>query len=133
MFSVVIYFKLHMLCAAPLYSREWWQWSLFLQYFLSFKYRFFHCRMILAALLLITSLFFFLSLIIFIVCSLKDSQNFFIQSLPMHTCFFSMLLNDDIVDIKKPDGICSLIFVVDEFLGFFLLPSIFSIKHPRST
>ena len=26
-----------------------------------------------------------------------------------------MLLNDDIINIEKPDGICSLIFYVDEF------------------
>ena len=38
------------------------------------------------------------------------------QSLPLYTsCLFSMLLNDDIVDIEKPDGLCSLIFVVNEF------------------
>ena len=38
--------------------------------------------------------------------SLKNSQNLFIQSLPLDTsCLFSMPLNDDIVDIKKPDGI----------------------------
>ena len=43
-----------------------------------------------------------------------------------------MLLNDDIVDIEKPDGICLLTFVVDEFSGLFLHPSIFSIKHSRS-
>ena len=43
-----------------------------------------------------------------------------------------MLLNDDIVDIEKPDGICSPTFVVDEFSGLFLHPSIFSIKHSRS-
>ena len=42
---------------------------------------------------------------------------------------FSMLLNEDIVDIEKPDGICSVIFVVDEFSGSFLHPSIFSIIH----
>ena len=66
-------------------------------------------------------------------CSLKDSQNFFIQFLPLHTsCLFSMLLNDDIVDIEKPDGICSLTVVVDEFSGLFLHPSIFSVKHSRS-
>ena len=41
-------------------------------------------------------------------------------------------LNDDIVDIEKPDGICSPTFVVDEFSGLFLHPSIFSIKHSRS-
>ena len=35
-----------------------------------------------------------------------------------------MLLNDDIVDIKKPDCICSLTFVVDEFSGLFLHPFI---------
>ena len=27
-----------------------------------------------------------------------------------------MVLNDHIVDIEKPDGICSLTFAVDEFL-----------------
>ena len=43
-----------------------------------------------------------------------------------------MLLNDDIVDIEKPDGICSLTVVVDEFSGLFLHPSIFSVKHSRS-
>ena len=30
-----------------------------------------------------------------------------------------MLLNDDIVDSEKPDGMCSPNFFVDEFLGFF--------------
>ena len=43
-----------------------------------------------------------------------------------------MFLNDDIVDIEKLDGICSTTFVVDEFSGLFLQPSIFSIKHSRS-
>ena len=34
------------------------------------------------------------------------------QSLPLHTsCLFSMPLNDDIVDIEKPDGICSQNFI----------------------
>ena len=28
-------------------------------------------------------------------------------------------LNEDIVDIEKPDGICSLTFVIDEFSGLF--------------
>ena len=89
--------------------------------------------MVPAAFLLITSFSFFLELIIFITCSLKDSQNFFIQSLPLYTSFlFSVLLNDDIVDIKKPDGTCSPTFVVNEFSGLFLHPSIFSIKHSRS-
>ena len=36
-----------------------------------------------------------------------------------------MLLNDDIVDIEKPEGICSPSFVADTFLGIFLYPSTF--------
>ena len=43
-----------------------------------------------------------------------------------------MLLNEDIVDIEKSDGICFLTFVVDQFSGFFIDPSIFSITHSRS-
>ena len=43
-----------------------------------------------------------------------------------------MVLNDDIVDTGKPGRICLLTFVVDEFSGLFLHPSIFSIKHSRS-
>ena len=42
-----------------------------------------------------------------------------------------MVLNDDIVDIENPDGICSPTFVVNEFSGLLLLPSIFSTKHSR--
>ena len=84
--------------------------------------------MVPASLLLTTSSFF-----IFIVCSLKNSQNFFIQSLLLYTpCLLSMYLNDDIVDIEKPDVICLLTFVVDEFWGLFSHLSIFSIKHSRS-
>ena len=41
-----------------------------------------------------------------------------------------MLLNKDIVNIK---GICSLAFVVHGFSELFLNPSIFSIRHSRST
>ena len=38
------------------------------------------------------------------------------QSLPLYIlCLFSTLLNNDIVDIAKPDGMCSLTFVVGEF------------------
>ena len=43
-----------------------------------------------------------------------------------------MFLNKDIVDIEKPDGICLLIFVADEFLELFLHPSIFSIIQLKS-
>ena len=78
-------------------------------------------------------IFLFVKLIIFIACSLKNSRNFFMQSLPVHaSCLFPMLLNEDIVDIEKPDGICSLTFVVDGFSGLFLHLSIFSIIHSRS-
>ena len=42
-----------------------------------------------------------------------------------------MLLNQNIEEIEKSDGIYLLNFVVDEFLGLFLHPSIFSINHLR--
>ena len=82
--------------------------------------------MIPTVLLLVTSFSFFLNLIDFFTCSLKDSQNFSMQSLPLYTsCLFSMPLNDDIVDIEKPDGKYLLTFVVDDFSGLFLHPSTF--------
>ena len=40
-----------------------------------------------------------------------------------------MFLNGNIVDVEKPDGICSLTFVADKISGLFLHPSMFSIKH----
>ena len=43
-----------------------------------------------------------------------------------------MLLNDDIVEIEKPDEISFLTFVVNEFSRLFLHQSIFSIKNSRS-
>ena len=43
-----------------------------------------------------------------------------------------MLLNDDIVDIEKPDGMHSPTFFVYEFSGLFLHPSLFSLKDSRS-
>ena len=43
-----------------------------------------------------------------------------------------MLLNGNIVGIENLDELCSLTFVVDEFLEFFLHPSRFSIIHSRS-
>ena len=55
------------------------------------------------------------------------------QSLPLYKlCLISILLKEDIVDIEKPDGICSLTFVVDEFSGLFLYSPIFYIMHSRS-
>ena len=53
--------------------------------------------------------------------SLKDSQKLFIQS-----------LDDDIVDIEKPDVIYSPNFVLDAFSGLFLQTSIFFVKHSIS-
>ena len=74
--------------------------------------------MIRTALLLITSFFFFLKLIVFFACSLKDSQNFFIhKTTSAYTMLIFYALNDDIVDIEKPDGICLPTFVVEEFSG----------------
>ena len=65
--------------------------------------------------------------------SLKDSKNFFMQSLPLYTsCLFSMLLNYGITYIEKLDGICSLTYVVNKFSGLLLHSLIFSIKHSRS-
>ena len=63
-----------------------------------------------------TSSFAFLKLNIFIAWFLKNSQNLFMQSLLLYiSCLFSILLKEVIVDIEKPDGMCSLTFVVDEF------------------
>ena len=47
----------------------------------------------------------------------------------MNMFFFSMNLNEDIVDIEKTDGICSLTFDVDQFAVLILHPSIFSIIY----
>ena len=83
--------------------------------------------------LLVASFFFFLKLIIFLACSFKDLQNYFKQSLPLYTLYlFPISLNDDIVDIEQPDRICSPILVLDELLGLFLHPAVFSIKDSRS-
>ena len=43
-----------------------------------------------------------------------------------------MSLNDNIVDIEKPYGICSLSSAEDDFSGLFLHPPLFTIKDPRS-
>ena len=44
-----------------------------------------------------------------------------------------MLLKEHIVDIEKPNGLCSLTFVVDELPGLFLHSPVFFIIHSRST
>ena len=65
-----------------------------------------------------------------IACAPKGSENFLMQSLPMYTLWLcSIFLNDDAVNIGKPDRTYTLVFVLDEFSGLFLHPSIFFIKH----
>ena len=55
------------------------------------------------------------------------------QYLHLYTsCFFSWLLNGDIVGIEKSDEISLLTFVVDEFSGLVLHSSVFPIIHSRS-
>ena len=62
------------------------------------------------------------------MCSLNDLQMFF-QSLPLYTlCLFSMLLNDDIVNMEKPDGIYLLTFAVDEFSDYFYIDQSFLLQ-----
>ena len=71
-------------------------------------------------------IFFFSKFIIFIAFSLKNSRNFVIQSLSLYTsCSFSIPLNVHIVDIEYPRRVYSPTFVVDNFSGLFLHPSIF--------
>ena len=43
-----------------------------------------------------------------------------------------MHLNDDLIDIEKPDEICLPTLVVDEILELFLHQSVFFIIHSRS-
>ena len=69
----------------------------------------------------------------YIGCSLRDSQNFFMQPLLLYTShLFYMPLYDNIVGMEKFDKIFSPNFVVDEIPGLFLHPSVFSIKNSRS-
>ena len=47
------------------------------------------------------------------------------QSLPLYTsCLFTLLLNDDFLDIGDNDGIRLLPCIVDSLLGLFLYSSI---------
>ena len=43
-----------------------------------------------------------------------------------------MPLNEDIVNIEKPNGTCSMTLAVDGFLRLFFQPLIFPIKDSRS-
>ena len=42
-----------------------------------------------------------------------------------------MLLGEDIIDIEKPDGICSPTFYLDKFSVLILHPSVFYIKDSK--
>ena len=62
----------------------------------------------------------FFKLIIFIVSYLKNSQNFFIQSLLLHTsCLFSMIQNKDIVNIENLMGYVRLLLLQMIFQDYF--------------
>ena len=68
------------------------------------------------------------------MCSLKEVQNFFIQSFPQYkVCLFSIWSNPQIFDIEYPQGICSPIFVAEDFSGLFTHQSILQIKGSMST
>ena len=65
----------------------------------------------------------------FVSCSLKEVQNTFTQSFPRYKVYlYSMCSNAQIFDIEYPQGICSLIFAVEEFSGLFAHPSLFYLK-----
>ena len=79
--------------------------------------------MVTVALLLRTSFFFLINKLYSLRYVLKIHKTFsYDHYLCTDPAYFYMLLNDDIVDIEKTDGICSPTFVV------FLYPSIFSFK-----
>ena len=46
--------------------------------------------------------------------------------------YFSMLLNDDYIDLEKPDRIYSPTIVLEELSELFLNPSVLSSKYSRS-
>ena len=46
--------------------------------------------------------------------------------------FFFYMIRFQIIEMKYPQGICSPIFVVEEFSGLFTHPSIFLIKDSMS-
>ena len=71
-------------------------------------------------------MFFFTKGIIFFACSLTELQNFFIESFPHYKVYlFSMRPIAQIVHIEYSQGICSTIFVVEDFSGLLAHPSIF--------
>ena len=63
------------------------------------------------------------------MCSITDSQNFFIKFFARYkVCLFPILLNPKIVKTGYTKEIYSPIFFADEFSGLFEHPSIFLIN-----
>ena len=98
-------------------------WNAYLQLFLYKCNTFLHLHMVPTVLWLLTSFRFFKKEFFSIACSLRDSQNLFMQSLPLYITWLfsiSMFLFNDIIDIEKPYVVCSPTFVLDEFSGLSL-------------
>ena len=137
-----MFYILNMLCAAPLYfACKMAMISSFtiLLVFQIFIFNFFYKMQQIFAFLCDSCytfvndfILFFLKLIIFIACSLKNSPNIFIKSLPQCTsCLFSIILNEDIVDIEKT--CCNMFaYFCYEWILRIIFTSIFSVKHSRS-
>ena len=80
-----------------------------------------------------SNIFVFSKPIIFFACSLKEAQNFFIQSFPRYkVCLFSIWSNLQIVYIEYSQGTCSPIFSVEDSSGLFAHLSIFLLKDSMS-
>ena len=88
--------------------------------------------MIPAVLLLITSFFLFKIKYLHYLFSQGFTNLFYAIFTSITLCLFSMLLNDDIVDIENADRICWLTFNVEKLSRLFLHSSIFSIIHSQS-
>ena len=55
------------------------------------------------------------------------------QCSPLYTlCLFSIPSNVHILDIEYSQGMCSPIFIADDFVGLLLYTSIFSIEDSKS-
>ena len=122
--------KLLILCVAPLYLPGF---TFF--YIPVFSESFFHkCNIVtswcnFSSFFVNGTIFFFTKLITFRAFSLKEVQNFFIYSSPRYKVWlFSILSKAHKVGIEHPQGICSPIFVVEEFSGLFAHPSVFLVK-----
>ena len=75
----------------------------------------------------------FSKLITFVACSLKEVQNFFIQSWPKYiVTLFSILSKPQIIDIEYVHEIISACFVVEDFSSFHN-HLFFLVKDSRST